>query len=421
MPLRPPHGAPRGLARALVVAHHLPPVGEGVAAAGLPEVGVLARRRVELGPAARRLGVLVVGRVVLRELARPPRRRLLAAVVVAARPQALAVALLVLLVELDELERLRERRAEERRLDLRGDGDGVLEVDDAMAPELGDDGDVARALDALERRRLADALLVLLALRLVPLADLHVGHEAVGRREDEPALRAVDQSVPGRVVEVLRRARALDAERPLQVHERPDPRRGVGQRRVVVVALEREAVLPGLALGALARLGHPVALLAAALGAAAAAAAALRVVRGRVLERLVDDLGRRRVVGVHEPADVVGDVLLGHLRRGVAAEDVPGVAAAREVPRLHHVDVLAERHLRVAEHARELLGVGDGGHRDLGLAVHLLEARRRVGRLRARPSLQHAAEDHGLVPRQVVQDELDGRVARLDDVEVAMI
>ena len=67
------------------------PVGEG--AAGLPEVGVLARRRVELGPAARRRGALLVGRVVLRELARPPRRRLLAAVVVAARTQALAVAL----------------------------------------------------------------------------------------------------------------------------------------------------------------------------------------------------------------------------------------------------------------------------------------------------------------------------------------
>ena len=79
-----------------------------------------------------------------------------------------------------------------------GDRDGLLQVEHAVAPRLGDDHDVSRGLRAREGLE-ASALRSIhevLHVGLYVVQDLLVAHHLVLRRVDKPLLRPVHQCVP---------------------------------------------------------------------------------------------------------------------------------------------------------------------------------------------------------------------------------
>mmetsp|Transcript_6008 Transcript_6008/g.20192 ORF Transcript_6008/g.20192 Transcript_6008/m.20192 type:complete len:534 (-) Transcript_6008:55-1656(-) len=272
------------------------------------------------------------------------------------------------------------REPEQVEAHFRGHGDAVLQVEDAVAPVLGHDHDVALALHAAGH---VDARLhELFKLLLSELKDLRVAHHLVVRRRDEPQLAAVHERVPGRVVEVHWGTRTPAADGKLRIDEEFRALAGLFRSQAFGV----RALIPGML--------HPQ------------------------MERASNKLRDRDDILRHGRAGGIagfGDA--------IALEHVPRMRATEHGMRSHLLEVLCERHVHA--HVRrvrvELALVRYARHVHPHAAEPLEEAVHRV-HLLGRPIGDEPPNEHGAVSRHVASEELISRNLRcLQHIHVANV
>mmetsp|Transcript_56279 Transcript_56279/g.127724 ORF Transcript_56279/g.127724 Transcript_56279/m.127724 type:complete len:478 (-) Transcript_56279:975-2408(-) len=304
--------------------------------------------------------------------------------------------------------RMRDGEAEGGPPELGRDGERVLGVEHGVPPELGHDEHVARLLVALER---LEALhLEPRQVVLHPVQHLLLAHEVAPGREQIPVLLAVEELVPGRVVEVHGRPAARGAKGPLHVDKRRarvfGPRRGALRGRV----FRGHGKGPrGPALLALLKKGA-----AGLLGGRAPGLLVPNPLRGDNIREHVVHVARDWArVGVDERVSLVR-----HFWDWAPNKHVPGVVSALEAVFRHLINVGPQR-VALAVVGAELLVVGDVRDAHFEVAVGLLERLRVVGFppgvVRVDP-----AEEHRPVHHDVPLVHLLGRhERRVEHVRVA--
>mmetsp|Transcript_15922 Transcript_15922/g.26789 ORF Transcript_15922/g.26789 Transcript_15922/m.26789 type:complete len:206 (-) Transcript_15922:1663-2280(-) len=106
---------------------------------------------------------------------------------------------------------------EERRLHLRSNCDGLLNVNHSVSPGLWDDDYITSRLHTCNRRHPTSSKIVHICF--VIIQNLLIAHYHSARRINDPFFSAIDESIPCCVVKMDRGPRALTTERPLGVHK----------------------------------------------------------------------------------------------------------------------------------------------------------------------------------------------------------